>query len=501
MSKEILYVVDAIANEKNVSQDLIFEAVEIALATATRKKNNPDIDVKVYIDRATGDYSTVRRWKVLDDEDENFESTERQVLVSYAQRKDPKLQIGDYIEEPIDSVEFGRIAAQTAKQVIVQKVRQAERERIVDGFRDRVGSLILGTVKRTDRRGIVLDMGENAEALIPRDHMLPKDMARPGDRMRGYLMEISESARGPQMIVSRTSPELLIELLKLEVPEIGQEMIDIMAAARDPGSRAKIAVRANIPNLDPIGACVGMRGSRIQTVTNELNGERVDIIPWDEEIATFVINAMKPAEVLSIYVDDQNKVMRVGVDEEQLSQAIGKGGQNVRLASELTGWQLDIMSETQANEENQKEQTLLTDGFIESLDIDEDIASILVEEGFVSLDDIVFDFEGLCEIEEFNEELATELKSRAQNALLTQAIMGKDGNPTQDLLDMDTMDNALAFKLSAKGICTMEDLAEQATDELLGIEGMTEERAGELIMIARAPWFADEDAASTEAAE
>lgn len=504
MSKEILYVVDAIANEKNVSQDLIFEAVEIALATATRKKNNPNIDVKVYIDRTTGDYTTFRRWEVLDDEDENFESTERQILVSYAQRKDPELQVGDYIEEPIESVAFGRIAAQTAKQVIVQKVRQAERERIVDGFRDRVGSLILGTVKRTDRRGIVLDMGENAEALIPRDQMLPKDMARPGDRMRGYLMEIAENTRGPQMIVSRTSPELLIELLKLEVPEIGQEMIDIMAAARDPGSRAKIAVRANVPNLDPIGACVGMRGSRIQTVTNELNGERVDIIPWDDDIATFVMNSMKPAEVLSILVDDQNKVMRIGVDEEQLSQAIGKGGQNVRLASELTGWQLDIMSEEQATEESQKEQALLVDGFIEHLDIDEDIAAILVEEGFVSLDDIVFDFEGLCEIEEFNEELAEELKSRAQNALLTQAIIGNNGNPAQDLLDMDTMDNALAFKLSAKGICTMEDLAEQATDELLDIEGMTEERAGELIMIARAPWFADENdaaTATTEAAE
>ena len=500
MSKEILYVVDAIANEKNVDREIIFEAVEVALATATRKKNHSEYSVKVDIDRETGDYRTFRQWEVIDDEDENFESTERQILISYAKKDGHDVEVGDFIREPIDSVEFGRIAAQTAKQVIAQKVRQAERERIVDGFRDRIGSLVLGIVKRVDRRGIVLDMGENAEALIPRDQMLPKDMVRPGDRMRGYLQEITESGRGPQMIVSRTDANLLIELLKMEVPEIGQEMIDIMAAARDPGSRAKIAVRANMPNLDPVGACVGMRGSRIQTVTNELNDERVDIIPWDDDIATFVINAMKPAEVLSIVVDEDSKVMRIGVDEDQLSQAIGKGGQNVRLASELTGWQLDIMSDAEATEETQKEQTLLLDMFIESLDIDEDIASILVEEGFQTLDELVYDFEDVCEIEEFNEELAEELRSRAQNALLTQAISGNSGAPAEDLLEMDTMDNTLAYKLASKGIYTMEDLAEQATDDLLDIEEMTEERAGQLIMTARAPWFADEEAsANTEA--
>ncbi len=498
MSKEILYVVDAISNEKNVDREIIFEAVEIALATATRKKNNPEMDVKVIIDRKTGEYETFRQWEVLDDESEEFESTERQILLSYAKKAGHDVEVGDYIMEPIESVEFGRIAAQTAKQVIVQKVRQAERERIVEGFRDRLGTLVLGTVKRVDRRGIVLDMGDNAEALIPREEMLPKDMARPGDRMRGFLKEIIDSGRGPQIIVSRTDPKLLIELLKLEVPEIGQEMIDIMAAARDPGSRAKIAVRANMPNLDPVGACVGMRGSRIQTVTNELNDERVDIIPWDEDIATFVINAMKPAEVLSIVVDEESKTMRIGVEEDQLSQAIGKGGQNVRLASELTGWQLDIMSAEQAAEETQKEHDLLLDMFIENLDIDEDIASILVDEGFISLDELVYDFEDVCAIEEFNEELATELRSRAQNALLTQAISGNTGSPAKDLLEMETMDNTLAYKLAAKGIYTMEDLAEQATDELLDIEGMTEERAGELIMIARAPWFADEKDADAE---
>lgn len=495
MSKEILYVVDAVSNEKNVDPDIIFEAVEIALATATRKKHNPAMDVRVSIDRETGEYETFRRWEVLDDESEEFESPEKQILYSYAKKDGHDLEIGEFVEEPIESIEFGRIAAQTAKQVIVQKVRQAERERIVEGFRDRVGQLILGTVKRVDHRGIVLDMGENAEALIPRDQMLPKDMVRPGDRMRGYLKEILDTGRGPQMIVSRTDANLLIELLKLEVPEIGQEMIDIMAASRDPGSRAKIAVRANVPNLDPVGACVGMRGSRIQTVTNELNDERVDIIPWDDDIANFVINSMKPAEVLSIVVDEENKTMRIGVDEEQLSQAIGKGGQNVRLASELTGWQLDIMSEQEADDANLREQQLIVDKFIEKLDIDEDIATILVEEGFTSLDELVYDFEDVCAIEEFNEELAEELRSRAQNTLLTQAISGTSGSPEQDLLEMDTMTNALAYKLAAKGIYTMEDLAEQATDDLLDIDEMTEERAGELIMIARAPWFAEESAA------
>ena len=499
MSKEILYVVDAVSNEKNVDKEVIFEAVEIALATATRKKTNPKMDVRVAIDRTTGDYETFRRWAVIDDEDENFESTERQILYSYAKNEGYEdLEVGDFIEEPIDSIRFGRIAAQTAKQVIVQKVRQAERERIVEGFRDRVGQLVLGTVKRIDRRGIILDMGDNAESTIPREEMLPRSNARVGDRMRGYLKEIREDARGPQIIVSRTSESFLIELLKLEVPEIGQELIDIMGAARDPGSRAKIAVRSNVPNLDPVGACVGMRGSRIQTVTNELNDERVDIIPWDEDIATFVINAMKPAEVLSIIIDEDKQVMRIGVDDDQLSQAIGKGGQNVRLASELTGWKLDIMTETEAEEQSQQEQLEILNLFTEKLDIDEDIATILFEEGFTTLDELIYDFDDVCAIEEFNEDLANELRSRAQNALLTQAIGGDTASPADDLLEMDTMDEELAHKLAQKGICTMEDLAEQATDELLDIEGMTKERAGELIMIARAPWFAEDDAAENE---
>ncbi len=492
MSKEILYVVDAVSNEKNVDKDLIFGAVETALATATRKKWAQDIEIRVSIDRQSGNYKTYRRWLVLDDESEEFDSIHKQILQSYAKDKGADLEPGEYLEEEVDSIEFGRIAAQAAKQVIVQKVRQAEREKVIDNFRDRVGKLILGTVKRTDRRGIIVDLGENAEALVPREEMLAKDQIRTGDRLRGYLKEIKEDNRGPQMIISRTDVNFLIELLKLEVPEIGQEMIEIMGAARDPGSRAKIAVRANVPNLDPVGACVGMRGSRIQTVTNELNEERVDIIPWDSDIATFVINSMKPAEVLSIVVDEEKKSMRIGVDDNQLSQAIGKNGQNVRLASELTGWQLDILPESEAEKESEREQQTLIDKFMDQLGIDEDIASILVEEGFTSLDELVYDYDDVVAIDEFNEDIANELRNRAQNALLTVAITSGGKTPQEDLLNMDGMDNELAYKLAAIDICSMDDLAEQSVDELMELEGMTEEHAAELIMTARAPWFAEE---------
>ena len=338
MNKEILYVVDAVSNEKNVSKELIFQAVETALAMATRKRYGMGMDARVSVNRQTGDYETYRRWKVVDDEDPEFESPERQILQSYAIARGLDVPIGDYVEEAIPSVEFGRIAAQTAKQVIVAKVREAEREKVVSAYRDRVGHLIMGVVKRADRKGIVLDLGENAEAFIPREEMVPGEMLHVGARVRGYLKEIHQDMRGPQIIVSRSDVNFLIELMKLEVPEVSQEMIDIMGAARDAGSRAKVAVRANLPNIDPIGACVGMRGSRIQTVTNELGGkERVDIVLWNEDIATYVMNAMAPAEVLSIVVDEETKSMDIGVDGEKLSQAIGRGGQNVRLASELTG--------------------------------------------------------------------------------------------------------------------------------------------------------------------
>lgn len=495
MSKEILYVVDAVSNEKNVDPEIIFSAVESALATATRKRHGMEMEVRVDIDRSTGAYDSYRCWEVLDDEDPEFEDPQRQILYSYAKQKNPDIKVGDYIEEEIESVEFGRIAAQTAKQVIVQKVREAERQRVVDAYRDRIGELIIGTVKRTDRRGIVLDLGENAEALIPREEMLPRESARTGDRMRGYLKEIREEGRGPRVIVSRVDPNFLVELMKLEVPEIGQEMIDIMGVARDPGSRAKVAVVSNVPNLDPVGACVGMRGSRIQTVTDELNKERVDIILWDENIATFVIKAMSPAEVLSILVDEENKSMDISVADDKLSQAIGAGGQNIRLASELTGWELNVMSDTDMKAREDADQKKVLDLFMSKLDVDEEIAAVLLEEGFRSIDEVAYVAdEEFAAIEEFDEEIISELRNRAQTALLSMAIAGEAGIPADDLKNMDGMDDALAFQLAKSGICTMDDLAELSVDELLDIGEMDKEKAAELIMTARIPWFADENA-------
>jgi len=496
MSKEILYVVDAVSNEKNLESEDIFEAVEIAIATATRKRYGAEQDFRVDIDRETGDYETFRRWAIMDDEDPEFESPERHILKSYADDRKLELEIGEFLEEKVESIEFGRITAQIAKQVIMQKVRQAERQKVADAFQESVGKLVLGTVKRVDRRGVVLDLGENSEAIIPREMMIPREMARMGDRMRGILQEIDEEGRGgPKLIVSRIDDAFLTELVNLEVPEIGQELIDIMGAARDPGSRSKIAVRANVPNLDPVGACVGMRGSRIQTVTNEMNNERVDIIPWDDDIAKFVINAMQPAEVLSIVIDEDKKSMDIGVDEEMLAQAIGKGGQNVRLASKLTGWTLNVMSEEEAENKTKSEQNIMVSLFAEKLDVDEEVALILVEEGFASLDEVAYvPAEEFLKIEEFDEELIEELRSRARNALLALAITGEGGKPAQDLLEMKGMTNALAQLLASKGICTMEDLAEQATDELVEFDGIDEEQAAKLIMTARAPWFAEAEA-------
>jgi len=502
MSKEILYVVDAVSNEKNLDPEDIFEAVETAIATASRKRYGMEQDFRVDIDRQTGDYDTYRRWAIMDDEDPDFESPERHILKSYADDRKLNLEIGEYLEEQVESIEFGRITAQIAKQVIMQKVRQAERLKMAENFRDSVGKIVMGTVKRVDRRGIVLDLGDNCEAIIPREMMIPREIARMGDRMRGILQEIDDEGRGgPKMIVSRIDEEFLVELVKLEVPEIGQELIDIMGAARDPGSRSKIAVRANVPNLDPVGACVGMRGSRIQTVTNELNNERVDIIPWDDDIARFVINSMQPAEVLSIVIDEDKKSMDIGVDTEMLAQAIGKGGQNVRLASQLTGWTLNVMSEEEAENKSRSEQNILVSLFAEKLDVDEEVASILVEEGFTSLDEVAYvPTEEFLKIEEFDEGIIEELRSRARNALLALAITGEGGKPAQDLLEMKGMNNALAQLLASNGICTMEDLAEQATDELIELDGIDEELAAKLIMTAREPWFAEAEAEAKESA-
>jgi transcription termination/antitermination protein NusA len=498
MNKEILLVVDVVSNEKDVDKEIIFDAIEAALASATRKKNGGDIDVRVEIDRETGNYSSFRRWEIIEEPDEEGLDEKTQILLEDAQKDNPEIQAGEFIEEPMDSIAFGRIAAQTAKQVIVQKVREAERAKVVTAYQDRIGELVTGVVKRVERGNVTMDLGANAEAIIPREEMIPRESVRSGDRIRGYLYDIRPEARGPQLFVSRTCPELLIELFKLEVPEVSDGLIDINGAARDPGLRAKIAVKANDQRIDPVGACVGMRGSRVQAVSNELNGERVDIILWNETPAQFVINAMSPADVFSIIVDEEKGSMTVAVEEENLSQAIGRGGQNVRLASELTGWELNVMNEAEAAEKSEAEARELVEKFMEQLDVDEEVAIILVQEGFSTLEEVAYiDIEEMLAIEEFDQEIVDELRERAKDVLLTRAIAKEeklsDVEPEEDLLNMDGMDRKLAYELAQIGVVSMEDLAEQSVDELMVIDEMDEERAAQLIMTARAPWFADEE--------
>lgn len=496
MSKEILLVVDAVSHEKDVPKDVIFEAMEAALASATRKKHGGDIEARVAIDRTTGEYETFRRWEVVADPDgEPLEAPERQITLSAAKELDPALDLGGFVEEEIESVLFGRIAAQTAKQVIVQRVREAERAKIVEAFQGREGELVTGIVKKADRGTIVLDLGGNAEALVPRDHVIPRESVRAGDRLRGILYEVRSELKGPQLFVSRTIPALLMELFKLEVPEVGEGTVEIMAAARDPGLRAKIAVRTKDPRVDPVGACVGMRGSRVQAVSNELNGERVDIILWEQNPAQFVINAMSPADVVSIVIDEDAGSMDVAVKEENLSQAIGRGGQNVRLAGQLTGWQLNVMSEEDAAAKSEEEGQRLVAAFMEQLQLDENVAAVLVEEGFTSVDEVAYvPVAELEAIAEFDDELIARLRERANDVLVRQAIeRGEDLNaePAEDLLTMQGMDEDLAYALARRGVVSMDDLAEQSVDELMELDGMDEERAGNLIMKAREPWFAD----------
>ncbi len=491
MNKEILMVVDAVSNEKGVDKDIIFEAIEAALAMATKKRYEQDIDVRVAIDRETGGYDTFRRWLIV--ADDAVEQTEREYTLSAAQYDDESLEEGDYIEEQIDSVEFGRIAAQTAKQVIVQKVREAERAQVVELYEGRIGELVMGVVKRVERGNVYLDLGANADAIIPREDMIPREAVRPGDRIRGYLKEINKEVRGPQLFVSRTAPEFLVELFKIEVPEIGEGLIELIGASRDPGSRAKIAVNSTEARIDPVGACVGMRGSRVQAVSNELAGERIDIVLWDENQAQFVINAMSPAEVLSIVVDEDSESMDIAVAEEQLSQAIGRGGQNVKLASELTGWTLNVMSETDAEEKGEAEAERIQKLFMDQLDVDEEVAVILAQEGFSTIDEIAYvPVDEMQEIEEFDDAMVNELRGRANDVLLTRAISKEEDlsvEPADDLKEMDGMELPLAYKLAKQGVVTMEDLAEQSVDELMDVEDMDEELAAELIMTARKPWF------------
>ncbi|MFO7305303.1 MAG: transcription termination factor NusA [Gammaproteobacteria bacterium] len=494
MNKEILMVVDAVSNEKGVDKEIIFEALEAALASATRKRYGEDIDVRVSINRKTGDYDTWRRWKVFADDSTELENPERELRLEDALEISKDAKVGGYVEVPLESVAFGRIAAQTAKQVIVQKVREAERAQVVEEYKNRVGTLVSGIVKRVDRNGVYVDLGGNAEGFIPRDQMIPREPIRAQDRIKAYLKEVRSEPRGPQLFLSRTAPEFLIELFKLEVPEVGQGLIEILGAARDPGVRAKIAVKSNDPRIDPVGACVGMRGSRVQAVSNEIAGERVDIILYDENPAQFVINAMAPAEVVSIIVDEDSHSMDIAVTEEKLSQAIGRGGQNIRLASELTGWELNVMTEQAAEEKSEGESRQLMQMFMEQLDVDEDVAQILVQEGFSTIEEIAYvPASELSDIEEFDEEIVKELRSRARDVLLTQAIASEEklrnAKPAEDLLQVEGMDERLAKELAIRGIVTREDLAEQSVDDLLEIEGIDAERAGALIMAARKHWF------------
>ena len=493
MSKELLLVVDAVANEKGVPREVIFEALEAALASAAKKRYvDQDVLARVAIDRKDGSYETFRRWEVVAD-DVVMESPDRQIRLMDAVDEADGVEVGDYIEEQIENPEFGRIAAQAAKQVIVQRVREAERQQVVDAWKDRVGELVTGVVKRAERGNIYVDLGGNAEAFIPKDKGIPRDVLRAGDRVRGYLYEVRSEPRGPQLFISRGAPEFMIELFKLEVPEVGQGLVEIKACARDPGDRAKIAVIAHDNRTDPIGACIGMRGSRVQAVSNELNGERVDIVLWNENPANFVINAMAPAEVQSIIVDEEKHSMDLAVAEDRLAQAIGKGGQNVRLASRLTGWQLNVMTQDQVTAKSEAEQAVARQLFMDKLEVDEEIAGILVSEGFSTVEEIAYVPVGeLLAVEGFDEDIVEELRARARDALLNDALAAEEqlgeNAPSEDLLALEGMDEETAFALAANGVTTAEDLSDLGADEVVefGIEGMDEARAAALILAARA---------------
>ena len=492
MSKEILLVVESVSNEKGVPAGVIFEALELALATATKKGYDDEVELRVEINRHSGIYETFRLWNVVDEIDQVNEQTE--LTVEQAQAFKAGAKIGDVVEEKIESIEFGRIAAQTAKQVIVQKVREAERAQVVDAYRDRIDEIISGTVKKVTRDSVIVDLGNNAEALLAREDIIPRETFRVGTRLRALLKEIRSENRGPQLILSRTAPQMLIELFSIEVPEIAEGLIEVMAAARDPGSRAKIAVRSKDKRIDPQGACIGMRGSRVQAVSGEIGGERVDIVLWDENPAQFVINAMAPAEVAAIIVDEDTHTMDIAVAEDNLAQAIGRGGQNVRLASQLTGWTLNVMTEADIQAKQQEETGDILQHFVSELEVDEDLAQVLVDEGFTSLEEIAYvPMEEMLSIDGFDEDIVNELRARAKDRLLTKAIANEeilaDIHPADDLLALDGMSNELAVELAQRGVVTREDLAEQSIDDLLDIGGIDEDRAGKLIMAARAHWF------------
>lgn len=493
MSRELLLLVDALAREKNVPRDIVFGALELALASATKKRTNDEADVRVDIDRETGEFEAFRRWLVVPDD--MVENPEQQIGVTAAQRQLPDIALEDYVEEALEPIDFGRIGAQAAKQVILQKIRDAEREQLLNDFLDRKEFLVSGTVKRMERGSAIIEAGR-IEALLPRDQMIPKENLRPGDRVRAWLMKIDRQARGPQLILSRTAPEFIMKLFELEVPEIEDGLLEIKAAARDAGMRAKIAVKSNDPRVDPIGTCVGMRGSRVTAVTNELSGERVDIILWSADPAQFVIGALAPAEVQSIVVDEETHAMDVVVDEDNLAIAIGRGGQNVRLASELTGWTINLMTIEESQTKSEGEHSSIRALFIEKLDVDEEVANILIEEGFSTLEEVAYvPLAEMLEIEALDEATVTELRERARNVLLTEAIVDEEQleKVADDMLSLEGMDKPLAAKLARNGITNRDALADLATDELTEMTGIDAERATALITVARAHWFAEEE--------
>lgn len=483
MSKELLLVVESVANEKDMAHDIIFEAMEQALAMATRKIKGMDLDVRVSIDPKTGEYRTYKRMTVL--------PPEEPVENPLAQMHSDELDAGDVVEEEMESIEFGRIAAQTARNVIMQKIREAEREKIVELFKSRIGELIFGSVKRVTRDAVVIDLGEHAEGVMPRSEIIPREVYKVGDRVRAYLKEVGNDPKGPQIVLSRTCPEMLIELMRLEVPEIAEEVIEVKKAVRDPGIRAKVAVKTYDGRIDPVGACVGMRGSRIQAVTNELSGERIDVIVYDDNPVQFVINALAPAEITSIVMDEDNHVMDISMPEGQLSLAIGKGGQNVRLAGQLTGWRLNVMAEGTSGAEAETDAPPQKQVLMDALDIDEEVADLLISEGFTSLEEIAYvPVQELLDLQVFDEEAVTELRERAKNALLERALTkGIRVDLDPQILELDGMTEELATALHEHGVTTREELAEQAVDEIMDLPNMTEELAGKIIMAARAHWF------------
>jgi len=494
MSREVLMLVDALAREKNVPREIVFQALESALASATKKRFKEDADARVSIDRTTGDYESFRRWQVVPDGE--LEDHDLQIILSEAQKQIPDIQVGDYVEEELEPVELGRIGAQAAKQVILQRIRDAERDQIVSDFLQRGEDILSGTIKRIDREGAIVESGK-LEARLPREQMIPKENLRVGDRVRAYVMKVNREGRGPQLILSRTAPEFIKHLFALEVPEIEQGLLEIKAAARDPGVRAKIAVFTQDRRIDPIGTCVGVRGSRVQAVTGELAGERVDIVLWSDDPAQFVIGALAPANVSSIVVDEDKHSMDVVVDEDNLALAIGTGGRNVRLASELTGWQINIMTADESREKSEQERNAIREQLMSKLDVDEEVANILIDEGFTSVEEVAYvPINEMLEIEAFDEDTVNELRNRARNILLTEAIATEEklGKTAEDLLTLEGMDHELAARLADAGVRTRDELAELAVDELVEATGVDEERAKDLIMKARAHWFASESA-------